>query len=42
MDSIASRESMRINLIAIYNLLPHFSRDQVSKYMREIARLTFG
>ena len=25
MDFIASRESIRINLIAIYTLLPHFS-----------------
>jgi hypothetical protein len=31
MDFIASRESIRINLIAIYTLLPHFSQDMIAR-----------
>ena len=41
MDFIASRESIRINLIAIYALLPHFTQDMVALHFREIGRLTF-
>ena len=41
MDFIASRESTRINLIAIYTLLPHFSLDMIRKHFREIGKLTF-
>lgn len=41
MDFIASRESIRINLIAIYALLPHFTQDMVAVHFREIGRLTF-
>lgn len=41
MDFIASRESTRINLIAIYALLPHFTQAMVARYFREIGRLTF-
>ena len=42
MDFIASRESIRINLIAIYTLLPHFSQDLLARHFREIGRLTFS
>ena len=41
MDFIASRESIRINLIAIYALLPHFTQDMIAVHFREIGRLTF-
>jgi hypothetical protein len=41
MDMIASQESRRINLLAIYSLLPCFPGDYVQKTFGEIARLTF-
>ena len=41
MDMIASQESRRINLLAIYSLLPCFPTDCVQKTFGEIARLTF-
>jgi len=42
MDFITSRESLRINLIAIYTLLPHFSAEMLTKWFPEIGRHTFG
>ena len=42
MDFITSRESLRINLIAIYTLLPHFTTEMVGKWFSEIGRLTFS
>jgi hypothetical protein len=41
MDLIASQESRRINLLAIYNMLPCFSGELVQKTFGEIGRLTF-
>lgn len=45
MDLITSRESLRINLIAIYTLLPTLcivSQDLLPKYFSEVGRLTFA
>ena len=41
MDFITSRESLRINLVAIYTMLPSMSLDLVSKFFADIGRLTF-
>ena len=41
MDMIASQESRRINLLAIYNLLPFFTGELIQKTFGEIGRLTF-
>lgn len=42
MDLITSRESLRINLIAIYQLLPHFHPDLIAKHFQSIGVLTFN
>jgi hypothetical protein len=45
MDLIFSRESLRINLIAIYTMLPYFPKvsvDLLHKHFGDIGRLTFG
>jgi hypothetical protein len=42
MDYITSRESQRINLIAIYTMLPKFSQDLLAKHFGDIGRLTFS
>ena len=42
MDFIASRESLRINQIALYSLLPQFSHEMLVKHFSDVARLTFG
>jgi len=41
MELTTSRESLRINVVAIYVLLPNFSQDLVAKHFTEIGRLTF-
>jgi hypothetical protein len=41
MDMIASQESRRINLMAIYALLPIFSGELIQRTFGEIGRLTF-
>jgi hypothetical protein len=41
MDQITSRESLRINLLAIYTILPTFTLELLGKYFGEIGRLTF-
>lgn len=41
MDLITSRESLNINLIAIYTLIPHFTPEMIAKYFKDIGRLTF-
>jgi hypothetical protein len=41
MDFIISQESRRINLLAIYTLLPCFSGELVQATFSEIGRLTF-
>jgi len=42
MDFITSRESLRINLIAIYTILPFLDQQMLSKYFSDVARLTFS
>jgi len=42
MDFITSRESLRINLIAIYTLLPVFNAEQIALFFGDIGRLTFS
>jgi len=42
MDLITSRESLRLNLIAIYTLLPHFSTEMLGKHFTDIGRHTFN
>lgn len=42
MELTTSRESLRINTLAIYVLLPNLSQDLVAKYFTEIGRLTFS
>lgn len=42
MDFMVSQEARRINLVAIYTMLPLFTADMVQKYMHDIGRLTFG
>lgn len=42
MDFITSRESLRINLVAIYTLLPHFSVELLKQYFGEVGKLTFN
>ena len=39
---IASQESLRINLLAIYNLLPFFTGELIQKTFAELGRLTFS
>ena len=41
MELILSQESRRINLLAIYSLLPYFSGDLLQKMFGEVGRLTF-
>jgi hypothetical protein len=41
-DYLVSRESMKINLISLYTVIPHFSHDMLVKYFGEIGRITFG
>jgi hypothetical protein len=41
-DYLVSRESMKINLISLYTLIPHFSHDMLLKNFEEIGRITFG
>jgi len=41
MDLIVSNESRRINLLAIYSLLPYFSGEQLQRSLGDIGRLTF-
>lgn len=42
MDFITSRESLRINIVAIYTLLPKFPLDAIEKHFVDIGRLTFS
>ena len=42
MDMITSRESLRINLIAIYMLIPHFNTDLLALFFGELGRHTFS
>lgn len=42
MELTTSRESLRINVIAIYVLLPHFQLDLLAKHFTGIGRLTFN
>ena len=42
MDLLVSQESRRINLLAMYNLLPFFSGPLIEKTFNEIARLSFS
>ena len=42
MEMITSRESLRINLIAIYMLIPHFSTEMLSQFFAEVGRHTFS
>lgn len=42
MDYIVSQEGRRINLLAIYSLIPFFSGELVQATLNEIARLTFS
>ena len=42
MEFITSRESLRINIIAIYTLLPKFPMDSIKKHFIDIGRLTFS
>jgi hypothetical protein len=42
MDFITSRESLRINLIAIYTLLPKLSLDLLQKHFVDIGKHTFS
>jgi hypothetical protein len=41
MDYIFSQEALRINCLAIYNLLPNLPGSLVSLVLPEIGRLTF-
>jgi hypothetical protein len=41
MEFITSRESLRINLIAIYMMIPHFNQALLSQFFSDIGRLTF-
>lgn len=41
MDHITSRESLRINLIAIYMIVPFLQIDHVRQFFGDIGRLTF-
>jgi hypothetical protein len=41
MEMIVSQESRRINLVAIYNLLPYYNAELLQKWFGEIGRLTF-
>ena len=41
MELIVSQESRRINLLAIYSLLPAFSGDLLQRTFGEIGRMTF-
>jgi hypothetical protein len=40
MEFLVSNESRRINLVAIYTLLPHFSALYVKKFFVHICKLT--
>ena len=42
MDFITSRESLRINLIAIYYMVPFFSVASMQQFFPEVGRLTFS
>ena len=42
MEFIASRESLRINFIALYSLLPQYSHEMLAKLFSDIARVTFS
>lgn len=42
MDFIVSQDSRRINILALYELLPHFNVELVNKWFPEIGRLSFG
>lgn len=33
---------MKINLISLYTVIPHFSHEMLVKYFGEIGRITFG
>lgn len=41
MDYITSRDSLRINLIAIYMMIPHFNQALMQQFFSDIGRLTF-
>lgn len=42
MELTTSRESLRINVIAIYVLLPNFPHDMVAKHFTDIGNRTFS
>lgn len=42
MDSILSQESLQINCLAVYNVLPHMPADLVLLALPEIGRHTFS
>jgi hypothetical protein len=42
MDFLVSQEARRINLLAIYNLLPYFSAELVQRTFQQVGQLTFS
>jgi hypothetical protein len=42
MELIVSQEARRVNLLALYSLIPFFSAELIQQEMNEIAKLTFS
>ena len=42
MDNIITQEFRKINLIAIYHLIPYFSADLLNQNLNDIGKLTFA